>query len=632
MKTYNVQKYIALKQLFLELGSLIASESTPTHEALIPLLATVRYEKLPELFALEEKSFTCFFKLKKLQNFFKHYLIRNSKERLESLISCVNWTALENFFVCPHLKSTVDLCIDLRHCTGNAEEKKKLAERLEGLTKNIVTVATQQEKSCVKKHALITTYLDCTSMLALIADLEEGKEIYYEQWIELFHCNELLSQLGLPCHSYEQYCSITKLIRLLVTFLSSSNPETKPSLEALISCLRWDSIGELLAEELLSDDTDMLISRDMLKQLMRRLQAQELITGEELYAIIKSPEVKLYLATQDIDWTKCANLLNELRQGTFSSSTTSSLQSIAQLLELDVIGATDVSLPEEVQLQNMNTLVNQCTNDDWFMRCKYALPFVSIPLTLWFAGHAVCHPCMEFFEPQSWYTAGPLALGALYATMRFSKFFTTPETMKTIIVNAALTKGLRFCSFLTKEGITKNDLQRSAPQDEFLKDHFLVVTEFLSYAQLDTLPHNRYELLKLFENPLMFAYTCSSFVESLCRKEPHKKDEEYKKALISFYGLLKNLLPEEQLPYYKAYTVFMKNLDSSCKKALASSTILLIATYNPLILLAQPGFLKAVNDSEVFINKIPLSGWFLTLVSNYKDYIHLKENETRQLS
>ena len=272
-------------------------------------------------------------------------------------------------------------------------------------------------------------------------------------------------------------------------------PTTAHSLEKLLACLRWDNLAELMALEIFHEDVDTFISREKLKQLMCRLQRQELITGEELYDIIIAYELHAYLKMQNFNWNECAKLLNELRKGTFDLPTKKSLTNITQLFELDLAGVIDTSLPEQAHHKNMSTLVNQCTNPDWFMRCKYALPFVGIPLTLWLTGHALCHSYMELLEPQSWYTAGPLALGAFYITTRLGKFFTTPDTMKTIIVNAALTKGVRFLSMFRKEGISKNDIQSMGPQqDPLLTGPFVQFLELLSYAQLDTLPHNRYDL------------------------------------------------------------------------------------------------------------------------------------------
>ncbi len=620
--THTLQKYICIKQLFLELGALVSADSIPTKESLIPLLATVRYEKLPDLFEIDKKLFTHFFNLKKLHKFFRYYRVTNSQERLLALTSCLQFPALEQFFGCTDLKTMIDLLTNLYSCSGSAEEKQVVAERLQTIIKKIIQASKERELSGVKKTALITTYFDCTAALSLVTVQAEGKDVSCEQVIELFHCDKLLASSGIPWESYEQYCSLTKLISFIATLVSQDTPHTTLCLEKFTGCVKWDNCAELLAVELLGEEIDTVISRKELRQMMCRLQAQERITGEELYGIIISNELLLYLKTQGFDWNEGAKLLNELRQGAFATASKQSLNKMAQLLEFDLEGIADTSLPEEAHLNKVSTLVNQCTNPDWFMRFKYALPFVGIPLTAWLAGHALCHSCMELFEPQSWYTAGPLAVGAFYATLRLSKFFTTPETMKNIIVNAALTKGVRFLSFFQEEGISKDDIRSRGPQqDPLLTDPFLVLVDLLSYNQLDTLHHNRYELLKLFENPLMFAYTCSSFIETLCRKEPHKKQEDYEKALTAFYALLCNQVSEKELPYYKIYTAFINSLDAPCKRTLGSTTILLIGYYNPLILLAQPGFLNAVNRSKISINGTPLSSLLLSIMSTYKEYI-----------
>ena len=111
-KTHDLQNYVNVKQLFLELAALVSSDDTPTHESVIPLLATVRYENLPELFTIDKKLFTQFFQLKNLQKFFRYYRVTHTQEKLVALSSCLQFPALEKFFGCTELKTMVDLFID----------------------------------------------------------------------------------------------------------------------------------------------------------------------------------------------------------------------------------------------------------------------------------------------------------------------------------------------------------------------------------------------------------------------------------------------------------------------------------------------------------------------------------------
>ena len=625
----NIQKYVSIKKFFLELAALISLETTPTLNDAISLLATVRYEKIPELFEIDSKIFKKFFHLKKLQKFFQHYRVRTFKERMLSFQSCINFSALEDFFECADLENGVDLLIKLYCDTGTLEEKHGLAQRIQAIIETMLKSSEHRTISGVQKSALITSYIDCHALLKLVKDLAEGKEVPVHLFIETFNCNQLVTNSGADWKSYEPYCSLSKIISLALTCFSTTTSVHGPSFESLITCLRWDTLAQVLAQDLFEEHIDDFISQDTLKTIMRRLQAGELITAQELCSLISSKEILLYLHLQRFDWEECAKLLNETRQGKFHTANNHSLEKMSKLLELDIAEALDSSLPEDIQSQHITTLVDNCTNPDVFMRFHYALPYVGIPLGLWLMGHAICHPCMEAFEPQSWYTAGALALGTFYTTLQLSRFFTTPAPLKVVVVNAFATKALRLIQFFRKEGISKSDILTMAPQeDEGLKKSFKEFLEVVSYAQLDTLPTNRYELLKLFEDPLLFASTCSSFMETICIPEAPRSKEEYEKALQTLYAILASLLPEETLPYFPAYTAFLQCLDAPCKQSLESFEILPLAAYNPLILLGKPAFIKAVTASKVRINGIHLSAWLLTLISSYKDYIHTTQKTT----
>lgn len=615
----NVKKAVNCKKFFMELGSAVSSDTPFTYESLFSLLATIRYERLPELFSLEKEVGTTFIHFKKLHNFFQFYCERTVPERIETFKKCLKFKALEQFFGCTGLEKGLNLWAQITTCK-EADQKNMLIQQLKALLEELIKTSKDRASTGTAKNALLTTYLDLERALLICNDLEKGVPIGAERYSELVKGAALLNSCGVPVESYEQYCSLTKLTHIIVSFLTASE-HTSPR-ETILSCLRWDGIAEQVVRNLLEDEAETFVSILQLKTLMKRLQAGEVITGAEIASLIAQKDLLTYLEKERVDWNSCADMLNALRAGTYCPTARKTLQHLSDILGLPLAQALDSFFPEDVQRDHMKDLIEQCTDPDWFMRFKYALPFVGGLLTLWLAGHSLCHPCMEFIEPQSWYTAGPLGLGAVYLTARFGQFFTSPTKAKSALVNIVLTKCARLCSWGFAGAITKDQLIKKAIEmHPTAQDPFKAFLGTITYEHLNKLPNTRFDMLKLLENPLMFMYTTQPFVEGVLVKESYKTEEEYQKALEAFSVLLTTLIKKEALTYTDMYLTVTKMLDQKSKDALESPTLLEIAHYNPTLLLNYPTFFEKVDESEATINSSPLSTWFLLLMASYKEFL-----------
>ncbi|MBA3751941.1 hypothetical protein H0X06_04070 [Candidatus Dependentiae bacterium] len=619
--TKETKKYVNLGQLFMNLGVLFASDSLEKN-AFIPLLASVRYDKIHELFSIEKTVFYSFFNVKKLKDFFKNYTYTSPQSRLKKFISCIHLNVWENIFGCANFTTLTDLIVELYAYEGTVQEKNKLLDSVKTIITDIIKTSEKRKSSGIAESSIITTYCDCNSLLIIIDDMIAGNEISCERIFEILPCSKILSKCGIPCESVEPYVSLSHCLKLITSCANPYNTTDEPSFQSLFSCIQLDSIAELIAVNLFEDEVDLFISREKLKEVTRHLQAKKKITGTDVAAILQEEGLQQMLTDGEFDWDSCATYLNNLAQGIVHSFDTLPCDTLSKKLDIDIKNALDDSLPESIQIRKVGDIINLCTNTDWFMRCKYALPFVGIPLGLWLGGHAVCHSCMEYFEPQSWYTAGPLALGVLYGTFKGSNYFSTPDTMKTIITNAFVTKGLRLISYLQKETITKDDICHSVELDDVIvKQTFIEFIQSLSYAQLDTFTKNRCEILKIFENPIEFMLRNGTFLTNLFKKEATCTDDDFSKMLIRLYSILSTLVPEDVLPYNDSYTTFIECLNRACKIAVPHEMVLLIARYNPLLLLDQPDFLRALSSSKIHINSKPLSTVLLDIIYEYKEFI-----------
>jgi hypothetical protein len=150
-------------------------------------------------------------------------------------------------------------------------------------------------------------------------------------------------------------------------------------------------------------------------------------------------------------------------------------------------------------------------------------------VVLWLLGHGICHPCMEFFEPQSFLTTIPLALALGAGVYEVIKSLTVRNTYQNLVLNTILPIGTwvlsKFISSQDEDSAIEEDDEGSdvlEKEDTSLKKKKSTITfdEFantLEEAQIKLLPEP--STLFLAEHNPKLLLPCTEFIRSLNKEQ-----------------------------------------------------------------------------------------------------------------
>ena len=350
----------------------------------------------------------------------------------------------------------------------------------------------------------------------------------------------------------------------------------------------------------------MLFDIPRLQEQLRLMQEGQDLTADDLREVINKNVIRMiqFIGFDEealekyIDFEKLAVGLNKLRSGHTSDELKEAfnIERIGELLGKDLRIALDKNVPEEVQLEALNGVVEHITDKTLLTRCREGLPFAAVPVMLWLAGHTFCHPCMEFFEPQNWYTAGPLLIGVGYVTCKAAEFFTKEVPVKAALINSVAVKAHRVCSqFLTNEFPKDN-----AALMELIPEDYRDFVRALSKEHIGTLPGTKC-LLTLFTKPRSFVAKYGNFIISICTHD--KINTEYR--LETIEKLLKEAKPLEELAHVEKFQEFIDYSEEALNK-LPHESIITIAQYCPHLLEGQTDFLAEATTNTFGEDQTPV--------------------------
>lgn len=143
-------------------------------------------------------------------------------------------------------------------------------------------------------------------------------------------------------------------------------------------------------------------------------------------------------------------------------------------------------------------------------------------LISWLIGHAICHPVMEFFEPQTFWTAGALALGASAFLYKAVKSIKARNSIQNLVLNMALPFTSLAASHLYENLMGDQDKSKKTAAEEedemAMPEHsFGDFAESLSQEQMELLPVPNILLIAQHRPKILLAH--SDFINGLSNEQ-----------------------------------------------------------------------------------------------------------------
>lgn len=465
----------------------------------------------------------------------------------------------------------------------------------------------------------------------------------------------------------------------IIEALIADKPQAIPSYTAAIKGIRWDIIVELLCQKSgYYQSLEYIFDIKNLEGCIRDFLEYRPLTSDSLKCIF-NPNFRDYFQLAGgferfINFDLLAKALTNLQEGKNAS-----LAPALNITRLDAFLASnlrnlhDPSIPEEVQLRTLYELNDQTFNSQEYLRLHYGIPFLAVPLLLWLGGHLICHSCMEFIEPQSFYTAGPLLVTATISFFFAMEILADPSkvALKIPAINTLFNHSRRGLKNLVekllrvrevvdylpltvtiKNNISQNKLSRCAidtfkriataistrssldntkinelksimlttllykqimkvhsffrsvtkvgeirsylPDNHPLKEFFDPLLNLMNDEHLRLL-QNPYSLLDLFKDPLAFTrnHNYEHFIYGLNTVDPLNAERRMEYIAL----MLNSRKVGSSLGYYENYEAFAKELSDDLLNTLPSTNLLLVALYNPRILLLSTSFIKKASHA-----------------------------------
>lgn len=618
----TLQKYLHTKPLLLQLAALFADDGAADDEegpqldrrAVMKLCLHAKIDALLELLAFDPAIVKKYINLKTLKNYFTHCTEENSNNKLKvhALKKSFKQNLWSDVFRCEELGKAVHLIIDLFYYTGTDEEKQEMLGELKKTLATVKEVAAAQDK-----HQPLNSYLNIDEIISIVDDALEKKHIEPARLARALNGEALVRHVPERVAPLRDSCSPNNLLSLVAVALLLDKPSEKLTLFELLSCFKLDELVCSMPKALgLADNAlELLFDVPHLKKALQKFQEGTELNAQDLKLAINKAALEEFSISVDtvaqwFDFETMADRLNKWRRGELEKGNgkgqNNALKELGDAFGIDLAGAINPRIPEAIQQQKIEQIIERATSPTWSMRLAYGLPFFAAAYVTHYAGHALCHSCMEVFEPQRWWTAGLMTAASLMVALKGSELceglFANPSSLKKLVVNGAVSMGL------TKLTRIADRWQRSATEGETLcKDipqgH---PREALFKAFCGSLTHDHFQklglveheaVLQLLDNPQGFITNKAheDFIIGLCTIAPERADERIEALL----GILRSAQDAERLPHYESYSLFKNFLAAGVgikkpESTLANRRLLELGLYCPRLLLTQHDFLRAI--------------------------------------
>lgn len=398
----------------------------------------------------------------------------------------------------------------------------------------------------------------------------------------------------------EKYVTSHQLWTYFKALMKAGTLEKAPRIGALMNAIHWDIAIELVADyfgyvtdsEKESNGTKIkvqllfyFLEMNELKRFIRNFQKGDEVTENSLKSVYFH-----WALPHLLDYKKAAGALNRLRSGANADLWEAiKLKNIEKVLAVDLRAALNPYIPERVQIAEHTELWRQYTDMRLYNHVRNAMTYSLPPIMLWLFMRACLPSLMSCLEPH-WFVASillPLA-GALY--LAGSDFFKQPAIKNSTALNIIATQLSFQAHSYFRKITTPEDIEGYVKDTDPHAPFFRSFLTLLSPKHLELL-RDPYTLIELLENPVSFVRTSAyqPFLLCLCSIEG-----EYAEPRL--FRLFQMLYPHhalEDLPHNDAFVLFARLVSDHLEK-LPCPSFLLLAWYNPALLLTQAAFIRAI--------------------------------------
>ncbi len=598
-------KYVNFKSLLGELAGILTADSYSTNE-FFRLLNHISIEKLPKLFSLTESDTSRYFHRKKIKEFIK--LIAQNEDlgkvpvekKAEALKKCLRKRTWRQLFECENVELLLSCLIDLCYLAENTP-KPRLEEYKQALVKSVAALKDSSTSPLIK-------YFNVAEIFAIIDDLLHDKPVQRQRIIKTIVCDASLKLADIK-EDLDRFVLIDKLLTIVVAVLQAGN---EPSGHAILSCIKWDNIVEVIPELFGYDEKAMakIFDIEQLKRVIQKLQNKQPVTKTDLMEAISSDifdyifelfpykrGVVMEIFTAFVDFDALASMLNSYfienkkdrrKLAIFMDKLFSGIE---RHFGINVPNTVNQWIPEAMQSCALMTVAERIGDN----RLQYSLPALSsyVPVIL-----ALQTLRAETFLSKFGYglsTAATLCILYKFARWMYAKPLSKDGLLINSLLSALSSQGMRAFTRWRGTAPTSADIVKHASQMYEQHPYLPLFTGFVSRLTEDHLkclphPYVLCQLLEALPKPFSFIDQNGLFIESLCTV-----DSQNAEARIQFLvALLEQLVPANELLIRDIFKRFYDALTDKDKATLSTPSILMLALYRPAVLYSQHLFIESI--------------------------------------
>lgn len=365
------------------------------------------------------------------------------------------------------------------------------------------SVKVEQLPELLEKGQLATVkkYFHPGKLLKLIAvDYNKGT-ITKQEFVKTLNLRELVQELC-PLHEYgiqlDSYVDLEKCTLTLID-LAGMWLNNKLNRRELLIALKHSLKGKACAE-LAGVQEDVLrkyVFCDEFEKLIDRVLAGNRITKHEFLSIfniraLEHAGISIETLENYINFRQLVEVFNDLptdklvtRQRALAIFNIHQLEEDLCLPIGTVESILDPRVPVAFQQSKLQQLMDRFDPETLY-KVRDRLTKAALPLIgLWCLGHAICHPCMEAFEPQS-FKAG-MSLAALTGCFMFATTRIIPQQLpcvRTLTLNTLVPRFTRWMFGNDDKATAKELIDCTHP----LYKEFDAFADSLEYKHIRALP------------------------------------------------------------------------------------------------------------------------------------------------
>ncbi len=569
---------VEIKDLVFELGAILYKGKLDK-KGLEHLVACFHKDKIAELFSLSPDAFERLIDTKSLLEYCnlvleKSYTHQAREKKALALKRSFHLEAWEEELECENLRPFFNNLTKLIYFSGTQHEKEDLIRKLR---RAVTDLQSQNEDDDEPRK--IDKYFDLQALKSIFDDLLRKKEVSEDRIVSVLNVETVLENISDGDESVFKYVHLKNFLTFIVTLIAADLAEEDPPLAPLLSCMRWDTLFIQLPE-LLGNSPRALQSLFSIPHLKRQiaLLQEGAVTADGLRTIFK----RNFVLTQErlellINFDKLADGLNALRHGEQAHELKDIINFplLEEIAGIDLRSAFNTELPESVHHKKLSELIDHFKNPKYLSVVASALPI------LWLAGHTFCHNLMETLEPQQWWTAGPLLVGAIMLVYQATVHFEEKQRLGAIVLKTGMVKAHRaLAKLLPQKSREKEELLALAPSDPQKEPLYIAFIDLLTEEHLQTL-EKPLEITNLFAKPRMFVAKHPEFIASICTHDKEHAQERIE--IIS--TLLEGVVPFARLQHSEAIETFFDLLKPAVFRTLPHTGFAQLVRYCPHIVL-----------------------------------------------